>query len=73
MTQETERDQMTKKRVVHVIPGMEATAVRRGEAYKVTDAGTLTMDLYYPKESYQLPAEPTRFTRISLGLAWEIE
>jgi len=31
------------------------------------------MELYYPKESYLLPAEPTRFTRISLGLAWEIE
>ena len=32
-----------------------------------------TMDLYFPFESYQLPAEPSRFTRISLGLAWEIE
>ncbi len=30
-------------------------------------------DLVLPEESYQLPAEPTRFTRISLGLAWEIE
>jgi hypothetical protein len=51
MTQETERDQMSKKRVVHVIPGMEATTVRRGEPYKVTDAGTLTMDLYYPPDA----------------------
>lgn len=32
-----------------------------------------TMDLYLPIESYQLPAEPSRFTRIGLGLAWEIE
>lgn len=32
-----------------------------------------TMDLYLPRESYELPAEPSRFTRISLGLAWEIE
>jgi hypothetical protein len=32
-----------------------------------------TMDLYFPIESYQLPAEPSRYTRISLGLAWEIE
>jgi hypothetical protein len=31
-----------------------------------------TMDLYLPRESYQLPAEPTRFTRLSLGLSWEI-
>jgi hypothetical protein len=29
--------------------------------------------LYLPRESYELPPEPERFTRISLGLAWEIE
>ena len=34
--------------------------------------GTM-VDLYLPIESYQLPAEPSRFTRLSLGLAWEIE
>ncbi|HEU5056364.1 MAG TPA: hypothetical protein VFU21_07555, partial [Kofleriaceae bacterium] len=31
------------------------------------------MELYFAEESYQLPAEPSRFTRLSLGLAWEIE
>jgi hypothetical protein len=30
---------------------MEAVAVRRDEQYQVTDAGTLTMDLYYPPDS----------------------
>ena len=29
--------------------------------------------LYLPRESYELPPEPARFTRISLGLTWEIE
>jgi hypothetical protein len=34
---------------------------------------SVPVDLYLPIESYQLPAEPSRFTRLSLGLAWEIE
>jgi hypothetical protein len=29
--------------------------------------------LFLPEESYQLPAEPSRMTRISLGLSWELE
>jgi hypothetical protein len=31
-----------------------------------------TMDPFYAEESYQLPAEPSRMTRISLGLSWEL-
>ena len=48
MSQDTQRDQLSKKRVVHTVPGMEAVPVRRDEPYRVTDAGPLTMDLYLP-------------------------
>ena len=51
MSQDTQRDQLSKKRVVHTVPGMEAVPVRRDEPYRVTDAGPLTMDLYYPPDS----------------------
>jgi hypothetical protein len=51
MSQETPRDQLSKKRVVYSIPGLEAVAVRRDEQYRMTDAGALTMDVYYPPQS----------------------
>jgi len=50
MNQDTSRDRMSKQRVVYTLPGMEALAVRRGEPYQVTDAGALTMDVYYPPD-----------------------
>ena len=51
MSQDMQRDQISKKRVVYRIRGMEAVPVRRDEPYRVTDAGPLTMDLYYPPDS----------------------
>jgi hypothetical protein len=51
MSQDAQRDQMSKKRVVYSMPGMEGAKVRRDEPYRVTDAGTLTMDVYYPPDS----------------------
>jgi len=42
---------LVKKRVVYTIPGMEAVRVRRDEPYRVTAAGPLTIDLYYPPDS----------------------
>ena len=48
MTQDTQRDQISKKRAVYTIPGMEAVPVRRDEQYRATAEGPLTMDLYYP-------------------------
>ena len=51
MSPDTQRDQLSKKRVVYTVPGMEAVPVRRDEPYRVTDAGPLTMDLYYPPDS----------------------
>src|SRR5262249_19227656 len=38
------------KRVVFQLPGMEAVTVRREIEYRATDAGALTLDLYFPSE-----------------------
>ena len=51
MSQNTQQDHISKKRVVLTMPGAEAVIVRRDEQYRVTDAGALTMDLYYPPDS----------------------
>ena len=50
MSRELPQDHVTKKRVVYQIPGMEAVTVRRDVEYRATDAGPLTMDLYYPPD-----------------------
>ncbi len=51
MGQGTERAEITKKKVVYEIPGMDAVTIRRGIEYQ---AG-LTMDLYYPANSTSAP------------------
>jgi len=51
MSQDTQPDHISKKRVVYTLPGVDAVTVRRDEAYRVTDVGALTMDLYYPPDS----------------------
>jgi hypothetical protein len=51
MTQDTQRDQLSRKRVVYTIPGMEAVTVRQDEQYRTMDGGALPMDLYYPPHS----------------------
>ena len=51
MSQETERHEITKKRVVYRMAAMQDVTVRRDVEYRVTDAGALTMDLYYPPDS----------------------
>jgi acetyl esterase/lipase len=48
MSQELPHDHVTKKPVVYRIPGMENATIRRDVEYRTTDAGALTMDLYYP-------------------------
>jgi hypothetical protein len=45
------REQMSKRRVVYTIPGLDAVTVRRDEPYRFTDTGALTMDFYYPPDS----------------------
>ncbi|HEX6901880.1 MAG TPA: alpha/beta hydrolase [Thermoanaerobaculia bacterium] len=42
---------MTTKRVIYQIPGMEAVTVRRDVKYRATDAGSLTLDVYYPPDT----------------------
>jgi hypothetical protein len=51
MSQNTAHDHISKKRVVYTMPGIDAVTVRRDEEYRVTDAGPLTMDLYYPPDA----------------------
>ena len=51
MSQDTQQQQISKKRVVYTMPGVDAVKVRRDEAYRATDAGTHTIDLYYPPDS----------------------
>jgi acetyl esterase/lipase len=59
MSEELPHDHVTKKPVVYDIPGMETATIRRDVEYRTTDAGPLTMDLYYPagsKAGARLPA-----------------
>ncbi|MDT4897891.1 MAG: hypothetical protein QOH25_2968 [Acidobacteriota bacterium] len=50
MSQDTTPEDISKKAVVYRIPGMEAVKVLRDVQYSATDAGALTMDIYYPPD-----------------------
>jgi hypothetical protein len=59
MSQESPPNDITKKRVVYQIPGMDAVIIRRDVEYRATDAGTLTLDIYHPpdwKSGARIPA-----------------
>lgn len=63
MSHETQRHEITKKRVLYQIPGMEAVTIRRDVEYLVTDESTLTIDIYYPPEAQsggRAPVGPER-------------
>lgn len=51
MSKETERHDITKKKVVCELPDAPAVTVRRDVEYRVTGDGALTMDIYYPPDS----------------------
>jgi len=51
MSQENQQDAISKRMVVHQVPGVDDVAVQRDAKYRVTDDGTLTMDIYYPPDS----------------------
>jgi hypothetical protein len=51
MSQDTQQDHISKKRVVYTMPGVAAVTVRRDEEYRASDAGAFTIDLYYPPDS----------------------
>ncbi|MBV8202089.1 MAG: hypothetical protein JOZ15_15825 [Acidobacteria bacterium] len=44
----TARHEMAQKKLVYQAPGAAAVTVARDLEYRVTDAGALTMDVYYP-------------------------
>jgi len=46
-----QRHEITGKKVVYRLPGVDAVATRSDVEYRVTDAGGLTMDLYYPPDA----------------------
>lgn len=51
MSQDAPQNPIAKKQVLYTAPGVDAVIVRRDETYRTTDAGALTMDLYYPPDS----------------------
>src|SRR5262249_23725777 len=59
MSQENQQEHISKKMVVYQMPGIECVTVRRDVEYRASDAGALTMDLYYPpnaKSEARIPA-----------------
>ena len=59
MSQKTQQDDMLKRTVVWSLEGAEDVRVVRDVEYRVTDAGSLTMDIYYPpdfKSGTRIPA-----------------
>lgn len=59
MSQETQQHDITKKRVVYHVPGVDAATIRRDVEYRSADGDVLTMDFYYPpdaKSGTRLPA-----------------
>ena len=59
MSEQTEREAMlreiAKKRVVYMLPGMEALPVRRDLTFRSTSGAELLMDVYYPSLSPDQP------------------
>lgn len=51
MTEQTQQDFVSKKRMVYSPPGVERVNVRREHVYHRTNTGVLTLDLYYPPDS----------------------
>ena len=58
MSPDTRQDHISKKRVVYTLPGVDAVTIRRDQEYSRTDAGALTMDLYYPPDSLRASRTP---------------
>ena len=56
MSEQIQRHPITMKEVVCHIPGMDAVRIERDVEYRTTEAGVLTMDLYYPTQE----GEPSR-------------
>src|SRR2546427_13162658 len=50
MSQEVRRHDLTKKRAVYEVPGMDRVTIRRDLDYRATDEGVLTIDVYCPRD-----------------------
>ncbi len=50
--------EMTKKRVVYAIPGMEQVDVQKNITYKTIDGKPLQIDVYYPIDLQKTPQRP---------------
>jgi dienelactone hydrolase len=50
MTEDVPSEHISKKPAVCRIPGMENATIRKDVVYRTTDAGPLTMDVYYPAD-----------------------
>ncbi len=50
MSEETRQNDISKKKVVYEMPGMDAVTIRRDVEYRKTDSDILTMDIYYPSD-----------------------
>jgi hypothetical protein len=53
MTQEKKRHEITFKKTVYEIPGMDTVKVRENVTYDDTDPAQLSMDLYYPSGAHE--------------------
>lgn len=51
MNQETLRHEITRKGIVHLPHGVDSVTIRCDLEYLATEAGELTMDIYYPADS----------------------
>jgi hypothetical protein len=51
MSEEIRPDEIAKKTVVYEMPGTDRVTISRDIPYRTTDAGDLTMDIYYPPDS----------------------
>ncbi len=59
MSQDTERNPITKKKVVYRLPGVDAVTIRRDVECRVSDADLLTLDIYYPPGTKSGARTPT--------------
>jgi hypothetical protein len=58
MSQETNQEHISRRVVVYRPAEMNDVRIRRDIEYQVTDAGTLTMDIYYPPKANIEPRTP---------------
>jgi hypothetical protein len=58
MSQNREPEHISKKELVYRIPGMEDVIVRPDVAYRASDVGAHTLDIYYPPDSKRIARLP---------------